>query len=233
MPRLLRPAAGLAMTVSYFMKFFHHENNSNLVVINFARLFFAGLFIFELLNYFKILQFNLEYTWLGLVVTSAISFTVLEITAYKYKKIKGHHLHWLMWLIVVAGLSLDAAGDFFLLYGKYSWWDQFVHFFVSAVVCFTLFIIINAFWIDKFKFSLLFSAGRLKLSLFLAATTTLSLSALYEIEEYTEDLLFHTQRLGPGADTANDLLFNLLGILTAVVFVLVYYSLTHKREVFE
>ena len=215
------------------MKFFHRENNSNLAVINFIRIFFAGLFIFELLNYLKILQFSLEYTWLGLVITSAISFTVLEITAHKYKKIKGYHLHWLMWLIVAAGLSLDAAGDFFHLYGRYFWWDQFVHIFVSAVVCFTLFIVINAFWIDKFKFSLLFSAGRLKLSIFLAATTTLSLSALYEIEEYAEDVLFHTNRLGPGADTANDLFCNLTGVLAAVFFILIYYSFTRKREVFE
>jgi len=215
------------------MELFHRENSSNLVVINFIRVFFVGLFIFELLNFLKILQFNLEYTWLGLVITSAVSFAILEITAYKYKKIKGYQLHWLMWLIVVAGLSLDAAGDFFHLYGKFMWWDQLVHFFVSAVVCFTLFIVINAFWIDKFKFSLLFSAGRLKLSLFLAATTTLSLSALYEIEEYSEDILLQTNRLGPGADTANDLFFNLTGVLATGLFILIYYSLTRKREVFE
>jgi len=215
------------------MELFHRENSSNLVVINFIRVFFVGLFIFELLNFLKILQFNLEYTWLGLVITSAVSFAILEITAYKYKKIKGYQLHWLMWLIVVAGLSLDAAGDFFHLYGKFMWWDQLVHFFVSAVVCFTLFIVINAFWIDKFKFSLLFSAGRLKLSLFLAATTTLSLSALYEIEEYSEDVLLQTNRLGPGADTANDLFFNLTGVLATGLFILICYSLTRKREVFE
>ena len=221
------------MTLDYFMKLFHRENNSNLVVTNFVRVFFAGLFIFELLNFLKILQFNLEYTWLGLVITSLVSFFILEIAANKYKKIKGRQLHWSMWLIVVAGLSLDAAGDFFHLYGQYSWWDQFVHIFVSAVVCFTLFIVINAFWIDKFKFSLLFSAGRLKLSLFLAATTTLSLSALYEIEEYAEDVLFQTNRLGPGADTANDLFFNFSGVLLAVFFVTVYYFVTHKRKIFE
>lgn len=214
------------------MKLFHRENDSGLTVINFSRTLFIGLFIFELLNYLKILQLNLEYTWLGLVITSAVSFIVLEITAYKYKKIKGHQLHWLMWLIVVAGLSLDAAGDFFHLYGKYSWWDQVVHFFIPAVVCFTLFIIINAFWIDKFKFSLLLKTGRLKLSLWLAATSAMSLSALYEIEEYAEDVLFHTNRLGPGADTANDLFCNLTGVLVTVLFVLIYYSLTHKREVF-
>jgi len=215
------------------MKLFHRANSSNSVVINFARLLFAGLFIFELLNFLKILQFNLQYTWLGLVITLLASFFVLEITAHKYKKIKGHQLHWSMWLIVAAGLSLDAAGDFFHLYGKYSWWDQFVHIFVSAVVGFALFIVINAFWIDKFKFSLLFSAGRLKLSLWLAATTTLSLSALYEIEEYAEDVLFQTNRLGPGTDTANDLFMNLIGIAITAAIIAAYYLITHKRKILE
>lgn len=215
------------------MKFFRLENYSDLAIINLARILFAGLFIFELLNYFKILRLNLQYTWLGLVVTSAAAFIILEIIAYKYKKIKGNYLHWSMWLIVEAGLSLDAAGDFFHLYSKYYWWDQFVHLVISAVVCFILFVVINAFWIDKFKFSLLFDAGRLKLSLFLASASTLSLSALYEIEEYIEDILFHTNRLGPGADTADDLFFDLSGILIAVFFVLIYYSLTDKREVFD
>ncbi|MCK4553341.1 hypothetical protein KAU19_00025, partial [Candidatus Parcubacteria bacterium] len=59
-----------------------------------------------------------------------------------------------------------------------------------------------------------------------------SLSALYEIEEYLEDVIFHTNRLGPGADTANDLFCNLTGVLIAVGFVAVYYSITKKRNIF-
>lgn len=202
-----------------------------MVIINLTRLFFVALVTFEVLNSLKILRFSLEYTWLGLIITSIVAFILLEVTAYKYKELKGHYLHWSVWLIVVGGLSLDAAGDFFHLYGKFNWWDQTVHFSNSAVVCFTLFSVISAFWIDKFKFSLLMKTGRLKLSLLLAAASTLSLSAIYEIEEYTEDLIFHTHRLGPGADTANDLLCNLLGITAAVIFVVIYYLVTHKREV--
>ena len=209
------------------------EEKHKLVVINFARLFFAGLIIFELLNCLKILRFNLEYTWLGLIITSVVSLAILEIIAVHYRRRKGHRMHWLVWLIVAASLSLDAAGDFFHLYGRYSWWDQFVHLFVSAVACFTLFIVISAFWIDKFKFSLLLRTGRLKLSLLLAATSVMSLSALYEIEEYAEDFIFHTNRLGPGADTANDLLFNFIGVLLVVFFIIVYYSITHKRKILE
>ena len=209
------------------------EEKEKLIIINFARLLFVGLIIFELLNYLKILQFSLEYTWLGLIITSTVSLILLEITAYKYKQIKGHYLHWSIWLIVAASLSLDAFGDFFHYYGRYSWWDQAVHLFASGVICFTLFIVISAFWIDKFKYSLLFKTGRLKLSLFLAATSTMTLSAIYEVEEYVEDVLFNTNRLGPGPDSANDLLFNLLGVLTAVAIVTIYYLVTHKRRILE
>jgi hypothetical protein len=211
----------------------HDQEKDTLVVINFARLFFVGLIVFELLNFLKILEFNTQFTWLGLVITSTVSLALLEYVALKYKERKGHYLHWSIWLIIASGLSMDAFGDFFFWYEKVAWWDQFAHFFLSAVICFTLFTIISAFWIDKFKFSLLLKTGRLKLSLLLAATSTMSLTAIYEIEEYLEDVLFQTNRLGPGTDTANDLVFNLIGVLTTVAFVLIYYSITHKRKVVE
>jgi len=216
------------------MKIFKHEQEKDtLFIIYLARVLFAGLIIFELLNFLKILQFNTQFTWLGLVITSIVSLVILEYIANKYIKVKGSYLHYSMWLIVWAALALDAFGDFFHWYGRFNWWDQFVHWFVSAVVCFVLFIGINAFWVDKFKFSLLMKTGRLKLSLLLAATSTMTLSAMYEVEEYVEDVIFHTNRLGPGADTANDLFLNLVGVLTAVVFVIIYYQVTHRRKVFK
>ncbi len=92
---------------------------------------------------------------------------------------------------------------------------------------------INAFWVDRFSYALLFREGRLKLALFLAATSTITMSALYEVEEYTEDLLFHTNRLGPGTDTADDLFMNSLGVLTTVSIIMIHYLMTHKRKVID
>ncbi len=218
------------------MKIFNNhseEDGNKLVIINFARFLFVCLIIFEILNFLKILQFNTQFTWLGLVITSIFTLTVLEITANKYKLKKGFYLHWSIWIIITIALSLDAAGDFLHLYGKLSWWDQVVHYSNSAIIAFTLFAVINAFWIDKFKFSLLLKEGRLKLALFLAATSTVSLGALYEMEEYLEDVFFHTNRLGPGTDTANDLTVNILGVLTTVVIIVIYYLATHKRKIIE
>lgn len=216
------------------MNIFKNKENKEkdtLIVINFARLLFAGLIIFEILNVLKILQFNTQFTWVGLVITAVFAFTVLEITAYKYRQKKGYYLHWSIWLIITGALSMDAAGDFFHFYGKMEWWDQAVHCSVSAIIAFTLFVVINAFWIDKFKFSLLLKTGRLKLSLFLAATAAVSLGALYEVEEYLEDVLFHTNRLGPGTDTANDLTLNILGVLVTVIFICAHYLITRKRKI--
>jgi len=220
------------------MKIFHSQGKTKreretLIVINFARLLFVGLIVFEILNFLKILQFNTQFTWLGLVITSVFILLLLEITAYKYRQKKGHYLHWSIWIIVTTALSLDAAGDFFHLYGNISWWDQVVHYLVSVIMAFTLFAVINAFWIDKFKYSLLLKEGRLKLALFLSATSTISLGALYEVEEYLEDVFFHTNRLGPGTDTANDITLNILGAITTVIIVYVYYLITHKRKIID
>ena len=218
------------------MKIFHSQSGNKreqetLIVINFARLLFLGLILFEILNFLKILQFNTQFTWLGLVITSISVLTLLEITAYKYKQKKGHYLHYSIWIIVTTALSLDAAGDFFHLYGKINWWDQVVHYGVSAIMAFTLFAVINAFWVDKFKYSLLFKEGRLKLALFLAAASSISLGAIYEIEEYLEDVFFHTNRLGPGTDTANDLTMNVSGVLTMVIIISIHYMITRRRKI--
>ncbi len=220
------------------MKIFRNQGKDKreqetLIVINFARLLFVGLIIFEILNFLRILQFNTQFTWLGLVITSVFILTLLEITACKYRQKKGHYLHWSIWIIVTIALSLDAAGDFFHLYEKIFWWDKAVHYSVSAIMAFTLFVVINAFWIDKFKYSLLLKEGRLKLALFLATASTVSMGALYEVEEYLEDIFFHTNRLGPGTDTANDLSLNILGAITTVIIVSVYYAITRKRKIID
>jgi len=215
------------------LKWRKNEENIRSSLTWFARFLFVCLLIFELLNVLKIIQFNLQFTWVGLLITASVCWGLLEYIAYKYAELKGHMLHWSVWYIAVIALSLDAAGDFFFLYANIEWWDKLVHFSVPATLCFTLFTIISAFWIDKFKFALLFKTGRLKLSLLLAATSTMSLSALYEVEEYTEDLLFYTNRLGPGTDTADDLMYNFFGTMFVMLIIIVYYKITHKRKIIE
>lgn len=200
------------------------------IIINFSRSLFACLVVFELLNFMQIITLNTQYTWLGLVVTSFASFALLEWTNARYKRRRGESLPGFMWLVVVMALSLDAFGDFFFLYANYVWWDQFVHFSVSAIITYLLFMSIGAFWIDHLQFALLFKKGKVRLTLFLASTSTLSLGTLYEIEEYLEDLLFNTHRSGGSLDTANDLVMNCLGVLLAVTLIGVFYFMSHLRR---
>ncbi|MBI4812573.1 hypothetical protein HY798_04035 [Candidatus Falkowbacteria bacterium] len=215
------------------MAVFNNRKNCSLCLTNFARFLFVALIIFELLNVLKILKLNTQFTWVGLFLTSIFCFIFVEMVAYKYRKEKGHNLHWSIWFLVAFGLSLDAAGDFFHLYGQLSWWDQFAHFFVSGVVNFTAFVVISAFFVEGFRYNLLMKTGRFNLALLISSTSAISLGALYEIEEYAEDLIFHTNRLGPRTDTANDLLFNFLGVVASIIIIKIIYHLTKKEEVFE
>jgi len=162
------------------------------------------LIAFELLNFGRALSFTVEFTWLGLVLTSLFSYILLEGANYHHIKREGRELHWSLWLLVGIALSLDLAADLFGLYSRFPWYDSFLHFLSSGIVCAAFFFAASS-----------FLKGRRGLSILLSASSTLALSALYEVEEYTEDLVFHTNRLGPGTDTANDLLWNALGVAVA------------------
>ena len=54
-----------------------------------------------------------------------------------------------------------------------------------------------------------------------------TLGTIYEIEEYLEDVFFHSNRLGDGYDTANDLLMNNSG---AFITLLIIYLIWHVRR---
>lgn len=199
---------------------------TSLKMHNLLRILFFLLMIFELLNLVGVFHLSLQFTWRGLLTTSIAVFIFLEIAGYFYHQKKGDFLHWIVWLLALISIGLDVIADIFHLYARFSWWDQTLHSFTSAVICFIVFIVISAFWLDTFKFSLLKGHARLRLALFLAATSTMTIAALYEVEEYTEDLIFGTNRLGPGTDTANDLMFNGMGI---IIMVIVLWFILYKK----
>lgn len=194
---------------------------------NMARLAFICLMIFQLLNMVGVLDFNPEYTWRGLFSTSFVIFIALEIVSYGYYARKKALLPGVLWALTFISVALDFSADFFHLYGKFDWWDQMLHFVNSANTCFIVFVIISAYWIEGFTFSLVGAAGRLRLTLWLAAATTSALGAIYEIEEYLEDLIYLTNRSGPGMDTSDDIFLNSLGIL---VMTLVLYIIFRQRK---
>lgn len=177
----------------------------------------ALLLVFEVLNWVGVLDYTLDFTWLGLVITLVPVWIFLEYLNSYFKKRFNSQLPGILFFIAAAGLYFDAMGDTFNLYSTYNWYDQVGHFIggtaVSIVVLTTVL---------KKKINLSnFSQGLVVVSI---ATFLL---VLYEMEEYLEDVFFSTNRLGPGADTANDLF---LGLTAAILVTLVYFGFRNKKR---
>ncbi len=160
-----------------------------------GRVVIAFLILFELLNLAGILKFTLDFSWLGLLATSVGSLIVIEVLA----------LSPLPYFLAAIGLWLDALGDVAHLYGRFGWYDQFMHLVGGGIVM-------------AASLSLLKKHGQkyalpLVLTIFLALGFVALFGDLYEIEEYLEDRLYHGRqvRLGDGPDTADDLMWNLAG----------------------
>jgi len=196
----------------------------NKIFINLSRLFFACLIIFEILNQFKILHYSLTFTWLGLILTSAIIWLGLEILSlYTKTKCNRPIAGWAV-LIASAGVWLDALGDIFLLYARFGWYDQVAHFLGGAAGAAVVYSIIKS----------LSDCQRIRLGLFgkgfFILTTTCFLGVLYELEEYFEDYFRGVHlRLGDGPDTANDLFLNLVGAF-GIILIINFYLYVSRRN---
>jgi len=184
-----------------------------------ARFLILGLIGFELLNFFGLLDFTLDFSWAGLIITSLGTFIVMEAIYYLSRR-KGIVLAALPYLLVSTGLWLDGLGDIAHLYGKFGSYDQFMHFLGGGIV---MAVALTVFSNLKRE-----NALPIFLILFLALSSTAFFGSLYEIEEYLEDTLYHGRqvRLGDGRDTANDLMLNLLG---GAAVGLVYFFSSRKK----
>ena len=177
-----------------------------------ARLLILALIIFEFLNLFGILKFTLDFSWLGLIVTSLGTFAIIEAVYYGFWK-RGFGLPVLPYYFIAFSLWFDAVGDIGHYYGRVEWYDQVAHILGGAAVMSVALGIFSKYR-EKYKMPLL------AMILICLAFTAL-LGDLYEIEEYLEDALYHGRqvRLGNGPDTANDLMLNLLGgALTGIIY---------------
>lgn len=177
------------------------------------RLLLAGLILFELLNEFGILRYTLDFTWLGLVVTSVIAWTVLEIAAHLLKKSCGQTMNFWAIVFAIGIIYVDALGDILHLYSKFGWYDQMAHFVGGVVVAGLVY---NIIWhLCRCRKISMRRAGMA----FVAIAVTTFINTLYEIEEYLEDYFTGSHRLGDGPDTANDLLLSVLGAAVIILFV--------------
>ena len=186
---------------------------------------FTGWLIFEFLNLIKVLDFTLDFSWLGIMLTASFIWGAIEITSYRINKSTGQPFPWLVYLIGLIGTTWDALGDVAHFYSRYEWYDQVAHALGAAAAALVIFF---ALWRLK-------EAGKLVIGDKLLATFSFCsaafLSVLYEVEEYLEDVFFHTNRLGNGVDTANDLLWNTVGSII-IVFTALYIMKRLKKTVY-
>lgn len=196
----------------------------NKFLINFSRILLAGLIVFELLNQFKVLNYPLTFTWLGLILTSTITWLLLEIISFYTQKKCGRPISGLSMLTATAVVYLDALGDIFLFYARYGWYDQIAHFIGGAAVCGIVFSVIKS----------LVDCQRIKLGLFgqgfFSLMTAAFLGVIYELEEYFEDIFTGSHRLGDGLDTANDLFLDLTGALVILILIIFYFYVSGRSR---
>jgi len=192
------------------------------ICLNLVRLGFLAWIVFELLNWAEILHFTLDFTWLGLVLTSGFVWGVLEIVSARLKKSTGKPLPWFVFLLALVAVSFDAMGDVAHWYSTYEWYDQVGHVLGGSMAALVAFFV---FWHLKEAGNI--SIGK-KLAGFMALTTSAFLGVLYELEEYLEDVFTGGNRLGSGVDTANDMMWNTVGGLVVVILLVVF--IRKKRD---
>ncbi len=193
----------------------------NNIVRQINRILIALLFIFVVLNWSSVLEYGTYYTWRGLVFTILVVTILLETASYYLYKKRGKPLNGWFYLPAIFLLYYDVIGDTLYFYRDYLWYDQVAHFFGGAAVMLILWQFIKQ---NKICLSL-------KGKLLFAMAGAWSLGTVYEIEEYFEDLIYGSNRLGDGMDTANDLFLNNLGaLLTALGIGLVVYLYQKKKK---
>lgn len=184
---------------------------------------FASIFIFECLNYMKVLSFHVDYTWFGRLVSTLTVFGLLRLIDLFFRRKTGAPLSGKIWLLLAGLLAIDFVGDVLGFYRRWEWYDQLVHF-VSGPVLVASLILACERLADYFHWN---APRALTYSLALGITTIFAV--LYEIEEYSEDFFYQTNRLGDGPDTVNDLLMNLIGA-SVLILGLVVYRVLRKRQ---
>ena len=190
----------------------------------FSRLLLGGLLLFELLNYFGILNYTLDFTWLGLIITSLFVWLIVETASFFLKKYYGQSISSWGRLAVIIAIYLDSFGDIFHLFNQIWWYDRMAHLFGGGVAAGLTF---NIIWIICRSRKI--NIGFLGISFVSLAITSL-LGTVYEAEEYFEDYFFGSSRLGEGPDTADDMILNMTGGLIIILVIVIYLKIKKKRS---
>lgn len=193
------------------MKLFHRS------LKNFARILFGVLLTIELLAWVGAISIHLDFTWFGLVATLAVSWIAVE-AVIRYSE-KRTDITWSGWVLLTTftSLAIDALGDMNRWYSRFLWYDQLAHLAGGVTtMIFVSFAVSSYFRIHGLPF-------RGKAQFFFSLGIATLIGVIYEIEEFTEDALLHSNRFGDAIDTVTDLMLNLSG--ASVIGALIFFAL--------
>lgn len=169
------------------------------------RLAFAILLSVEFLSALRVLRVTLDFTWLGLLITSSAVWIGLELVHRSLHRKHHRALPLHLWWLAFFAVAFDAFGDINRWYSAYGWYDRAAHLIASGIAAVILFHLLRALLHQDTE------KHHPRLALILSFTSVATLGVLYEVEEYLEDVINLTNRLGDAFDTVEDLIFNILG----------------------
>lgn len=182
----------------------------------------VSLAIFDILNALRILPYGVEFTHVGRVIsTGGVALVLYLIEKLVHQNI-GVRLSGYVWMAGTLIVGIDFVGDVLRLYGSWQPYDQFAHFLSGPLLVGALLLALSTIahhqhWqMPRVIFYLL------------VLGIDLMVAVLYEIEEYLEDVLTLSHRLGDGPDTVNDILMNLVGGAGLILAIVVYEKAKQK-----
>ncbi len=187
-----------------------------------ARIILIWLISLEIMGGLQIIPLQTEFTWKGLLLQSVVALIGLEILERVVQKNKLDLSVGILGLFLTGQIVIDAFGDMFHWYGRFSGYDQLLHFTGGFVFALITTGFVRAYF--KKKRTRLLKREVAFFGLSVAALGTI----LYEAEEYLEDVLTGSQRLGNGFDTADDLLLGVIGAALAAAMVVALPKLTQR-----
>ncbi len=195
----------------------HHLSGGIII----ARLLLFGLVGFEFLNLIGVLHWEIDFTWIGLMLTVVVAWSVLELINYWLVKSTGKGIAAWAYLAATFAIYLDALGDINRWYSTYIHYDQVAHF-IGGMATATIigYVVLRIEQAKKIRCMTTFF-------LLTVLAMTMALGSLYEIEEYLEDYFRGTNRLGDAQDTVNDMLLNTIG---AIVVVIIIFFIRKKQQ---
>lgn len=184
----------------------------NKTLVNIFRAGFVFILLVEIFGW-KVLNASVNFTWQGLILTVVIFLILIEIAFRTLARKFGSQVSWMSYAAGFVSLSLDAAGDIFHFYSRFSpWYDKSLHFIggaVGAIIIYDILRIIHSARPADFS---------RKWMAVLAISLTFFFAFGYEWLEYIEDVAYwkRPMRLGDAYDTIDDMQLNFLGILLGV-----------------